>query len=356
MKKFICASVFLFCLFLPFSLSKTTVGEDNKSNIAKVFWEGLQNISVSFPDTKNFNPANENNRYYRTIYYWTTLQEKCMYLFFTGFSDAVKNNQIEKFARDYASYFGTAGDESDLRWCMACPILANNSFVFIKEGDPRKSSLWANNKNQTSYWVFTPEFQRFACEFNKTIIERSLASKEIYGRMYWFTMWCAENPLNLCNKNEYFDSIKRLFEIIEEGLRTDKSDPKFWFAIRWVLVLAYLCRQESIFNDIKESITPDKILSKLRPVGDNVRMLFSTSMLYSKDEGRFVPVDPRLPPFDLPKKPFPVQEDTLTTKKVTIRSAPKDIDPITSDMFIEIIKGFNTKFLEKVRIEKPMNK
>lgn len=371
MKYFICTSVFLLCL--SFAIGGTIAGDDRKNgnDISKTFWNEWRNVSVSFPDNSEYAPNNENNKDRRTYYYWTTLQEKCMNLFFVGLDDAAKNNQIEKFARDYVSYFGTEGDDADLRWCLACPIMASNNFALIKEGDPRKTTLWAIDGNATTYWEFTPEFKRFAREFNKAIIERSLESKDIYQRMYQFAMWNAEFPLKHGNKNEYVDSIRNLMAYMEEGFKTNATDHKFWFSVRWALILAYLCRQESIFNDVNyppiaydkfsSTIKPleDRMLPKMRPLGDNVRMLFSASMVYSKDEERFVPVDSRLPPFDLPRKPFPPQQKIQNNPKTTTQhklAIPKDIDPITPVMFNEIGKNFNTKFLEKVQVRVPMNK
>ncbi|MDR2169499.1 MAG: hypothetical protein LBP59_05090 [Planctomycetaceae bacterium] len=354
MKHFIYVKVIIFCLIFYIDISFANDNNLNNNDNVKILWEKIQKISVSMPDNDKFDEKNVSTTYRRTRYYWTTLQTECMNQFWVSFLNAVKDNQIEKFARDYVAYFGMNGNDADLRWCLACPIMATNNFILIKEGDPRKSTLGVVDANQTSYWELTPEFKRFACEFNKTMIERSLSSKEIYQRMYCFMMWSADYPFNLENKHEHIDSVQHLIGLMEEGLNMDPSDPKFWFAIRWGLLLAYLCRQESIFDSIDKPLTADGILQKIKPLGENIRMLSSVSMIYSSTELRYVPIasDSRLPPFKLPQNPFPnIQNNTKLAKQHYQHIVPKNVDPITREMFNDV-NMFNSKFLEKICIKK----
>jgi hypothetical protein len=130
-KTFVC--VFSLCVAFIIFCWNPLFAEESGKDIAKAMWQEIKSIKPLAPMPKTINiKTNEFpiERFYidDDMYtYWVHISDGCQNAFVKALARAHKNNQIDSFAREYIELFGKEGSELDMRWALACPLLASSS-------------------------------------------------------------------------------------------------------------------------------------------------------------------------------------------------------------------------------------
>jgi hypothetical protein len=290
----------LFVVSVRFVLGDEPVdrGVDGKE-IAETMWKEIQAASSEQKMPKEIRLdeypfstlANEDVVY---VYdYWSDISEQCRKAFRRGLEKAKVANQIELFAQTYVSFFGTKGAAADIRWVMACPLVALPSYFYCKK-TPNSPCI--------------EEYDEFALVFCKTIVLKSIQSKEFRRRVHILTLWSGQGPFMVCNKmnDTYYEFIYFLRRFIRKIQREElvDTDVEYWVAIRYFMSIAYLCDLDQVLADKLTKPTSSNVIKASEDMSFRLYHLTSP-YVYSSNKYRYdLCNEPRLPPIDPPAYPF----------------------------------------------------
>jgi hypothetical protein len=321
-------------------------GRDKGTDIADDVWNKIKAIEPLKEPAAEFLFCESNYSIIQEIYidglmseYWFHLAKNCQDIFCRGLAEAAKHNQIESFAKAYVAKFGSDDTMSDMRWAISCPVLAALSDLIFD--DTIKKTL-------------SEEFKIFTTYYNKAIIEHSLASDVFYKRIVWFTLWAGNKPFREKNKTRFAINLFETFEDYCTNIEKRKwteNDYEYWMAIRYFLIIIYLCDWEETLklykmssnNFNKENVTKirkhfirqNTFLLVPQPVFDREKIKYETDLSN---------LTYRLPPIELPTNPLPEYKykwETMKSKKI------KDL-PRVSKMYFNDYLGLTYEFLYKV--------
>ena len=270
-------------------LSNVVFGEPRGKEIAAEAWEKIkasQPTSVLSKEIVLHGYPFKGDSLDDSMYeYWKPISETCQDAFIEGLSKAVAAEKIEEYAQEFAAKFGTEGAHADIRWGLACPLLAFNS----------KSVLFKENTNDA--------FKKFSIAFDKAVVENCLKSKEYYKRLHWFVLWRGDGPF-MHNGERLVESLDEYFQDILEG-KVDETNLEFWHATRYFLSIVYLCSWEDNLIGYEKPLNTENVQELVRRFG-KLCFLMTTHVVYNPEESQYV-LDQkyRLPPIELPNRPFP---------------------------------------------------
>jgi hypothetical protein len=283
-------SLFIFITCIPL------YSQESGKDIAQLMWKELQAIkpTVAMPDkivieSESF-PADGDIADNNMVKYWEPISETCQNIFVVALMKAHKNNQIESFAKEYAKFFRSGDRISDMKWVLACPILTLPCDSFVR---------YFNIPESRQKICLKEEFKVFAVLFTKAIVENALDSKEYYQCIHHLSLWWGVNRSlqDISPDIEYYNKIshKKLTE----------NDFEYWYAIRRLLSIAYLCNCEDILVKIKKNINNENILEAYMLVFQQVKLLGSW-VTYDSNKLRYVVNDGiyLLPHLDIPHVPI----------------------------------------------------
>ena len=182
-----CCSIILFVCSVCFHCY--VWGQPSGQEVASEIWHDIKGCrsSVTLSDEimlRSF-PYPKNDADVAMYNYWHPISEQCQDIFIVGLSKAASIGQIEEFAKEFALKFGTDGAEADMRWVLACLILAYNSELMSVVRPLKQSAPFGKNEI----------FYQFAIAFNKAIVENCLKSNDYYRRMHWLILWAGDNDM-----------------------------------------------------------------------------------------------------------------------------------------------------------------
>jgi hypothetical protein len=330
-------------------------GHGKGTDIANDVWDKIKAVSaLKEPDTK-FMVDEFTYSSIIDIYadipmnnYWFHLAKTCQDIFCIGLAEADKHGQIETFAKTYVSKFGSGDTMTDMRWAIACPILATLSDKILYK--PEKE-------------ILSEKFKIFAMYYNKAIIDNSLTSDTFYKRIVWFTLWAGNKPFKWSNKM-FFSSKDDLLGDLEDHFMNIEKDVwvensyEYWHAMRYFLVIIYLCDWENTLKMYKVSSTNlnkenyNKISRHF--VRQNALLLVPrplynpTKLKYEIDISKLTN---HLPPFELPIRPLP----EYIFKWEALRNKNIKTFPRVSKIYFNDSMGWTLEFLHKVSAKKLEN-
>jgi hypothetical protein len=331
----------------------SSYGQDKGTDIANDVWNKIKMVQALEEPNKKFMIDESMYSFIEDIYidesmgkYWGHLAKNCQDIFCSGLLDASKNNQIDTFAKTYVSKFGNGDTMLDMRWAIACPILATLSDKILHK--PEKE-------------ILSDEFKKFALHYNKAIIDNSLSSETFYKRIVWFTLWSGNKPFRWKNKMPFssIDDLLREFEDhymnIEKGIWAE-NNYEYWHIIRYFLVIVYICDWEDTLKMYKVSssnfnkenynkicrhfVRQNTLLLVPRPIYDTTKLKYETDI--SK-------LTNHLPPLELPVRPLPEYMFQWEVSK-NIKTFPR-----VSKVYFNDSLGQTLDFLHKVSVKQMKN-
>jgi RHS repeat-associated protein len=266
--------------------------------------------------------------------YWYPIGFECQKIFIAALTKAHKNNQVESFAKEYAAFLGSEDRETDMRWILACPTLtvpsrrANNYSFLAKQKTIGK---------EIKGIIIKEEFKLFAVAFNKAVVEKALDSKDFYLRIHYLYLWWS--------KSEFRDLVTHLDYCNEiSSKKITENDILYWFAVRQLLSLAYLCDCENELIKIRKNLNTANILSAYELIFKRVRLL-SSCVTYDQSKLRYVYGEgfglPAVPRVDCP---FP---DTIFSSEKKNNALPR----ISSHIISNCIDIFHDKITTVIDAE-----
>jgi hypothetical protein len=333
-------------------------GQDKGTEIANRIWKEIKEVPALEEPDKQFMVEESTYSFTPDIYaiddsmskYWMHLAKSCQEIFCKGLVEVSQyDNQIESFAKTFVSKFGSGDIMSDMRWAIACPQLAALSTIIIYS--PEKDLL-------------SEEFKKFALHYNKAIIDHSLASDTFYKRIVWFTLWAGNKPFTHKNKVAFSledDLLKELeihyAEYIEKKIWTEK-DHEYWHAIRYFLVIVYICNWEDTLKLYKVSSSNLDGENYYKITQHFVRhntLLIVPRPIYNAETLKFEIDLPkltnRLPPIELPIRPLPEYRFNWESSK--LKTLPRVSKVFFNDLLIiDFLNKVSTKQLKKIKDKK----
>jgi hypothetical protein len=263
--------------------------------------------------------------------YWYPIGFECQEIFIVALTKANKNDQVENFAKGYVDLLGSADRETDMRWILACPTLTlpSRSAEYYYNMTKQKVSD-KKFKNKT----IKEEFKLFAVAFNKAAVERALDSKDYYLRIHYLYLWWGGSEINeLAVDFDYRNEIS--------SKKITENDVVYWFAIRRLLSLAYLCDCENDLIKIRKNLSTNNILSAYESIFNRARLL-SSFVTYNQSTLRYVGGESfGLPPVTRVMCPFP--NTTFSDKKT-----PDTLPRISTHLIKNLILTFDEKITTAV--------
>ena len=284
----------LFFAYLFFLLT-SSLGLSSGQEIALKVWNEIKSIqstsALSEGVVLNHFPYRNNDIDDSMFNYWHSISEKCHVVFLEGLLQSAKNNQVKEYAKEFASKFSTEDAEADIRWVLACPILAYNS-----------RHMLSLNKDENGV------FYQFSLAFNQAVVENCLRSKDYYERMHWLILWAGDGPFMHESKGERSDELINWLEFSFKdifGGKINENDLQFWYALRFFLSLAYLCDYEDNLIGYEGPFDLKYIL-KVKEGFAKHCCLMVTHIRYNPETTKYeTNGNLLLPAIELPNRPFP---------------------------------------------------
>jgi hypothetical protein len=307
-------------------------------DIAKKMWQDIKAVKPtitispkiiietdSYPIEEDFVDENMHD-------YWLPICQTCQDIFLDALAKAHKNNQVESFAKEYAGFLGQDDREADMRWVLACPVLTVQRRYFLKY-----FRIPTPVPKHTKRKILKEEFKIFSLAFTRAIVEKSLDSKDYYLRVHHFAMWWGVEGVTI------IDFMDIDHQKISEG-RLMENDFAYWYAIRRLLSVAYICDCEDILIKTKNAMNNKNISEAYKLIFNRVRLL-SSPVEYDKITLRFGDPSFELPHITRPDFPFP---DTAFSDKKSEKSLPRISRRLLQyGSFVELFEDRITKIVEE---------